>query len=436
MTLSTDKINQMREFDKWLVDNQKEVARYTTGEISSGELYTIYFSERGGVTKPDAFKSRLLKRKINAPSWYDADFREWIKSHQEIIHRYELRELTSKDVIELYRLGTGNTVSPNTLQRSMNESGIKRKNPKQECFDAWIASNGRLIDNYLNGELEQSDLAKQYKIDTGYEVSEKNFGTKLNRRGIMKVGIDMEVFTAWVKNNEEYIKQYKARKIKADQLVKKYLEDTGNEIGTSAFKARLIGMGINNRKNNFTEWLTSRPDLMQQYQLGEINANSLGETYMSFSGKTIVLSSIYQIVCQLKITRAGQISSPQKLSDVLQSEESAQHAVRLVHGDEADLADILAVLYAGRITREDVLQFAEEPSLREYLGNFQPPKGIADIIEPGERLLPLDKDSVIKGIMMRRLREYRREKLGPKPTQDEQQRFLEEMSREMEALVT
>jgi len=130
----------------------------------------------------------------------------------------------------------------------------------------------------------------------------------------------------------------------------------------------------------------------------------------------------------------GQINSPEKLSDLLKSEPVAQHAVRLAHGDEVDLADILVVLYAGRITREDVLQFAEDPSLREYLGKFRGPGCVRDIVEPIEHILPLDKEDVIKGIMLRRLREHAREKLGPRPTQEEQQSLLEELSKEIEAL--
>src|SRR3989338_11440283 len=130
----------------------------------------------------------------------------------------------------------------------------------------------------------------------------------------------------------------------------------------------------------------------------------------------------------------GHIQSASQLSEVLRTEPRAQYAVRLVGGDDVDLADILVVVYEGRLTRDDALKFTRDPSLRGYLGSFNRSTGISDIVESGKNLLPLDKNGVIKRIIFRRLRTLRRESLGPNPTQEEQEQFLSQLKKEMEEL--
>jgi len=130
----------------------------------------------------------------------------------------------------------------------------------------------------------------------------------------------------------------------------------------------------------------------------------------------------------------GRISTLQSFADLVITEQEARLVVEHFGGNEADIADILAVVYEGRLSRDNALRFLEDPSLRKYLGNFQRPSGIGDIFDAGMHLLPYDKNVVIRDIIYRKVLEYRAERLGPMPTQEQRQKFLQELDREIGAL--
>ena len=73
--------------------------------------------------------------------------------------------------------------------------------------------------------------------------------------------------------------------------------------------------------------------------------------------------------------------------------------------------------------------------MREYLGEFRKPTGIPDIEEYANELLPLDKNGVIAAIIYKRLIEYRRGKLGAKPTAEKREEFSKEMKKKLEEIV-
>ena len=132
--------------------------------------------------------------------------------------------------------------------------------------------------------------------------------------------------------------------------------------------------------------------------------------------------------------KESRVATLQEFESLIRSESDARFIVERFGGDEADVADILAVVYEGRLSRDDALHFMEDPSLRKYLGGFQRPSGIGDIFDAGEHLLPYDKNNVIRDIIYRKALEYRADRLGTTPTAEQRQRLLQELEAEIGAL--
>ncbi len=124
-----------------------------------------------------------------------------------------------------------------------------------------------------------------------------------------------------------------------------------------------------------------------------------------------------------------EVETPSQLINLLQKEENAKRAVGLAHGDAADLADVIAVLYEGRVSRADLQKMVEKPSVRDYIGGFQRPQTITEIVESGRALLPHDKNDMIRGLLKRQLIDYRRKKLGSNPTSEMYWSFMKEMKK-------
>ncbi len=163
-------------------------------------------------------------------------------------------------------------------------------------------------------------------------------------------------------------------------------------------------------------------------QLKLIGKGALASGLLRHGGKNTVLQKMgYPI--------NGQIKTPQAFTDFIETESDAKLILERFGGDDADVADIMAVVYEGRISREDAMLLMQDPSLRDYLGRFQRPWCIGDLFEAGERLLAYDKNNVIRDIVYRRALEYRSEQLGPKPTKEQRERFLQELDREIAGLV-
>lgn len=127
---------------------------------------------------------------------------------------------------------------------------------------------------------------------------------------------------------------------------------------------------------------------------------------------------------------------PERLEKILNTEPKARYAVQLAQGDDIDIADILTVVYDGKLNRADVLKFMEKPSIRDFLGNYRknPDTPIRDITEPAMELLALgiDKEGVIADIFKRRLAEHRRNKLGAKPADEQIDSYVKELESVLE----
>jgi hypothetical protein len=129
----------------------------------------------------------------------------------------------------------------------------------------------------------------------------------------------------------------------------------------------------------------------------------------------------------------GKIDTPQKLKNVFDNEE----AMRIVASrfDPEDAADIMAVMYSSRVTREMLMELMDDSSLRAYLGPIKNPiTDINDAIEVGTHILHLDKGGVIRDLLFRKMQEIRREKLGANPTQEQREEYLKGRERELNGL--
>jgi superfamily II DNA or RNA helicase len=130
-----------------------------------------------------------------------------------------------------------------------------------------------------------------------------------------------------------------------------------------------------------------------------------------------------------------QIKSSRAFAEFIQNEPTARLILEHFGGSDADVADILAVIYSDRISRDAALDLLQDPSLADYLGEFRKPiLGIAELIDVGEKILPLDKGDVIREIIYRRAIEYGRQQLGPKPTRRQRKAFLEALQEQLNKL--
>lgn len=136
-----------------------------------------------------------------------------------------------------------------------------------------------------------------------------------------------------------------------------------------------------------------------------------------------------------KFKQGGRIKNTGQLQRLFEREEIARLVAERFAQPE-DVADILAVIYSGRIEREDLMDLLETPSLRDYLGPIRKPDiGIGELAEAGTHLLKLDKGGVIFDIIMRRAQELRRERLGANPSPETRESFLRELETELHELV-
>lgn len=133
----------------------------------------------------------------------------------------------------------------------------------------------------------------------------------------------------------------------------------------------------------------------------------------------------------LRVRGLKNISSVKDFTYLLDTEPKARFAILLARGDEVDVADILAVVYEGRISKETAQELLKESSLRDYLGKFKTTGRISDITEPAKVLLRIDKGGVITDIIKRRLREHRKNALSPTPAKEQLDAYLKELDDEM-----
>jgi hypothetical protein len=114
----------------------------------------------------------------------------------------------------------------------------------------------------------------------------------------------------------------------------------------------------------------------------------------------------------------------------LENEKTARLVLKKFGDDKAVFADIMAIIYEGRVSsREQLLKLLDAPSLKEYLGDFiRPIGGIPDLIETATHVLPFDKGEKIRDIIYKKALENRDDKLGPKPLKERREVYLIELS--------
>ncbi|MDP1694844.1 MAG: hypothetical protein Q8L34_04870 [Candidatus Woesearchaeota archaeon] len=131
------------------------------------------------------------------------------------------------------------------------------------------------------------------------------------------------------------------------------------------------------------------------------------------------------------------ISTKEDLKTELADSPNTRYMVGLCDGDDIDMADIIAVVYDGRITRDDAIRFLQDSALRDYLGkiNKGPGGDPIDIDIYAPKLLQLDKNGVIASIVYKRLVENRRKELGAKPTLEQCAAYRERLKKKLEEII-
>ncbi|MDO8803450.1 MAG: hypothetical protein Q7R35_03375 [Elusimicrobiota bacterium] len=127
------------------------------------------------------------------------------------------------------------------------------------------------------------------------------------------------------------------------------------------------------------------------------------------------------------------LNDPENLALFLQSDPTAIAAAQLSLGDEVCLADVLCVIYEGRLKRETVFVVIEKKPIREWLKRFRLTDSFADIVRALKTLMPFEKNhpyhgnGQIEAVFEYSARQYRTRKLGPQPSKEKRAAFMKEL---------
>ncbi len=276
------------------------------------------------------------------------------------------------------------------------------------------------------------DELKQHYIDNyrglgRNELREKDqrFYAALQKRGLIEIIPRKQ--RDWQSMSDDELKQHYTDNYNG--LSKSKLVRTDNGFYDILLRRGLIKIIPNKLRN----WQSMSDDELKQYYNDNYNGLSRSDLVKKDQSfyKTLRERGLLETI---PLKRQLKITTSKAFADFIETEKDAKLILERFGGDDADVADIMAVVYEGRISRDDAMLLMQDPSLRDYLGRFQRPMGIGDLFEAGERLLAYDKNNVIRDIVYRRALEYRSEQLGPKPTREQRERFLDELEGEIAVL--
>ncbi len=141
----------------------------------------------------------------------------------------------------------------------------------------------------------------------------------------------------------------------------------------------------------------------------------------------------YGLKAEIEAERAKKIKNAKDLEHTLRTEPQAKAIVTMctINGivDDVAVADILAVVYDGKIDRVDIMKFLQEPILRKFFKGCKKPRDIRDIIEVAEGVLQLDKGQVIADRLYNSLVSQRRTELSNTATPGECEAYMSKLAK-------
>lgn len=131
-------------------------------------------------------------------------------------------------------------------------------------------------------------------------------------------------------------------------------------------------------------------------------------------------------------------SSIEDFTQFVENDEILVHVVKAFGDDPVTVADIVAVKYADRFQRKDVIKFFNDrPALREYMGKFT--TGINDLDEfrgLASKMLPFDRGNKIKRILIKKGIEYALKDVGHKPSENKIKAKIRELEESLYKIET
>ncbi len=344
--------------------------------------------------------------------------REWASKSNDEIEQYYKEHYDGMKSSEVSRIDSG--FHGAITKRRMHH--IFPKNPR-----AWKS-------------MPDSELADIYKESYGgmtrVELSQSHGGlyAELRKRGMLHIvatkGGEHRKRRMWSQMSDDEIKGYFMENYKG-VFIKELMKIDSKFYQILRERGLMDIVPRTNREKR--DWSIMSDDDVLQYYEDNYPGTTRGYLHRKDSGLYLALTE-RNLLHKVPSTYKPKIKTAKKFTNLLDTDERARFAIDLAHGNELDFADIMVVMYEGRIKREDVLRFVEEPSIRDYLGSYRTPEGISDILEPVEELLRLDKDNVIRDIIYKRLMEYRREYLGTNPSEEQKTAFLGDLRSQMDGL--
>lgn len=127
------------------------------------------------------------------------------------------------------------------------------------------------------------------------------------------------------------------------------------------------------------------------------------------------------------------VNSVESFISLVENDEALKSITKIIGNDPVTLADIIAVKYADRYKRKDLVKFFNDrPALREYMGKFAIGIGDWDDFEIlASKTLPFDKGNKIKSIIIKKGIEYALKNIGHKPSDKEIKAKIKELERRL-----
>lgn len=241
-------------------------------------------------------------------------------------------------------------------------------------------------------------------------------------------------------NNPELSKKYGSAEL---ERLKAWAEDTSSFFRFMRKERRTLSGKLKDALNeNYQEaqQIESLPELKKWYQARHSHvpdSSHKREIESIYRGRLIeFIIAKYDLRSEVEAEKVKKIRNAKDLEQILRTEPEAEAIVTMctINGvvDDVAIADILAVVYDGRIDRVDAIKFLQEPVLRKFFQGCKKPTGIHDIIEAAEGVLQFDKGQLIADRLYNNLLNQRRVELSNTATPEECEAYMSKLTKILE----
>src|SRR3972149_3573010 len=114
--------------------------------------------------------------------------------------------------------------------------------------------------------------------------------------------------------------------------------------------------------------------------------------------------------------------------DYMQTDEVIRATVEAFNGNEADIVNILSIISSGKWSRKKMERWMRRPRLSKWIGKFKKPNlDPKAIMEASFKLMPYDKNGIIKDLLLKQLLNWVDQERGSKPTKEQKMQSIKKL---------